>query len=100
MMKQKKMKSSTNLSSEDLSNLSIFKSVLSEAGSLRNQVTKQKIHELNFSKLMTQPKAPVKSTNNRRNILASLIDIKYGETTFDNKLIPTELPKASNPELK
>jgi hypothetical protein len=56
MMKQKKMKSSSNLSSEDLSNLTIFKSVVAEAGALRNHTTKVKIHELNFSKLMAGKK--------------------------------------------
>jgi hypothetical protein len=44
MMKQKKLKSSANLSSEDLSNLTIFKSVLSEAGALRNHLTKLKVN--------------------------------------------------------
>ncbi len=43
MMKQKKQKA-TNLSNEDLSNLAIFKTVLAEAGALRNHSTKQKLH--------------------------------------------------------
>jgi len=44
MMKQKKQKTSNNLSNEDLSNLAIFKSVLTEAGSLRNHNTKRQLH--------------------------------------------------------
>lgn len=36
-----------------------------------------------------QSKAPVKTTSIRRNILASLIDIKFGETTFGTKLVAT-----------
>ena len=44
MMKQKKQKSAANLSSEDLSNLAIFKTVLAEAGALRNHDTKRKLH--------------------------------------------------------
>jgi hypothetical protein len=40
VMKQKKTKSATNLSTEDISNLAIFKSVVTEAGALRNHATK------------------------------------------------------------
>lgn len=41
MMKNKKQK---GISNEDLSSLAIFKSVVAEAGALRNHVTKTKIH--------------------------------------------------------
>jgi uncharacterized protein (DUF4213/DUF364 family) len=44
MMKQKKQKTASNLSNEDLSNLAIFKTVLAEAGALRNHATKRKLH--------------------------------------------------------
>lgn len=43
-MKQKKKKAESNLSNEDLSNLAIFKTVLAEAGALRNHSTKRKLN--------------------------------------------------------
>lgn len=43
MMKQKKQKANS-LSTEDLSSLAIFKTVLAEAGALRNYATKRKLH--------------------------------------------------------
>lgn len=89
MMKQKKLKSSANLSTEDLSSLAIFKSVVSEAGSLRNHLTKQKIHQLNFSQLLAQPKPAPKPNSNRRAVLSSLVDIKVGEVTFDSRRVPS-----------
>jgi len=43
MMRQKKQ-TTTSLSSEDLSNLTIFKSVVAEAGALRNHNAKRKLN--------------------------------------------------------
>lgn len=87
MMKQKKMKSTSHLSSEDISSLTIFKSVVSEAGALRNQNTKLKLHELNFSKLMAKnkkdssvnPQKGKETGNTRRSVLSELMEMKIGE---------------------
>lgn len=54
MMKNKKAKSANNLSSEDISSLTIFKSVVAEAGSLRNHATKVKINMLKFSTIASK----------------------------------------------
>lgn len=51
-MKQKKQKAGTSLSSEDLSNLSIFKSVVAEAGALKNHQIRRQLHELSFSPIL------------------------------------------------
>ena len=44
MMKQRKQKNANNLSTEDISNLSVFKSVVTEAETLRNHIAKRKVH--------------------------------------------------------
>lgn len=79
MMKQKKLKN-TALSSEDISNLAIFKSVIAEAGSLRNHVTKLKVNQLKFSAVATAGKSAKVSQAPRREIITSLIDSKIGVT--------------------
>ena len=85
MMKQKKLKSSTSISSEDLSSLAIFKSVLSESGALRNHSTKLKLHEIKFSGL-DLPHPASTSQSNRRDILRSLVSTKIGGVGCRRKL--------------
>ena len=78
VMKQKKTKSATNLSTEDISNLAIFKSVVTEAGALRNHATKEKLQQLKFSIICADQK-PQKPASNRRQILSSLVDASIGQ---------------------
>lgn len=92
MMKQKKQKASNNLSTEDISNLAIFKSVVAEASALRHHQTKRKLHELSFSPILNPRPAPAKEPNTRREILNSLFDIKINSNNFTS--IQTSLLRA------
>ena len=75
MVKQKKHKSN-NLSTEDISNLAIFKTVLADAGALRNHTAKRKLHELAFSPLLAQPTQPKQQDNGRRDAMRALAEVK------------------------
>ena len=66
MMKKKKEKSANNLSSEDISNLGIFQSVVAEAGSLRNHATKVKINMLKFSTIASKQPPKTQTDTKRR----------------------------------
>jgi len=77
MMKQKKLKNSS-LSSEDISNLAIFKSVVAEAGALRNHATKFKINQLKFSAVVLGQNPSNYSEVSRRQIINTLVDYRIG----------------------
>ena len=81
----KKDKNFKTLSSEDISNLAIFKSIQAESGALRNQATKKKINELRFSNLLI-PKEQKPSGSNRRALLTSLVNAEIGIQKSYNKL--------------
>lgn len=83
MMKQKKQKSAANLSNEDLSNLAIFKTVLAEAGALRNHSTKRKLHELSFSPILLPTSRPSKEQGGRREVMRALAEVKIGSELQD-----------------
>lgn len=91
MMKQKQLKSSA-LSSEDISNLAIFKSVISEAGALRNHLTKLKVNQLKFSTVTSASESKKNPENSRRQILESLVDAKIGT-------VPKEFPSRRMEEI-
>lgn len=78
MVKQKKQKSNANLSNEDLSNLAIFKTVLNEAGALRNHAAKRKLHELAFSPILAPPTRPAHQDAGRREVMRALAEAKIG----------------------
>jgi hypothetical protein len=80
-MKQKKQKVGNSLSSEDLSNLSIFKSVVAEAGALKNHQIRRQLHELAFSPILAQKKNVISHENARREVLNGLAELKFGEST-------------------
>lgn len=90
-MKQKKQKSSNSLSSEDLSNLAIFKTVLADAGALRNHATKRKLHELSFSPLLAAKPQSKPEENGRREAMRALAEVKIGS---DISRIEFQLRKA------
>ena len=77
MMKHKRQKGLTN---EDLSSLAIFKSVVAEAGALRNHATKTKIHELSFAPLMEEPKKMSTQMQDRREVLRAMASLKIGDS--------------------
>ena len=83
IMKQKKLKSSTSLSTEDLSNLTIFKSVIAEAGALRNHATKEKVHQLKFSIVCSDLHKKAENGSNRRQVLNSLVDCQIGRNNVN-----------------
>ena len=79
-MRSKSNKKAVALSSEDVSSMAVFKSVLNEAGSLRNHACKRKIHELAFSPLLMERPKEKESNGGRRSMLESMINIKIGES--------------------
>jgi hypothetical protein len=91
MMKQKKQKSAASLSNEDISNLAIFKTVLADAGALRNHATKRKIHELAFSPLLTSKPIAKREDGGRREAMRALAEAKIGG---DLSMVESQLRKA------
>jgi hypothetical protein len=77
MIKQKKQKS-TALSTEDLSSLAIFKTVIADAGALRNHAAKRKLHELAFSPLLAARPHPKREDGGRREAMRALAEVKIG----------------------
>ena len=92
MMKHKKQRGLTN---EDLSSLAIFKSVVAEAGALRNHSTRTKIHELRFAPLLEEPKKKPAPVQDRREIMKAMANMKIGDSfaPIEEKLARVEFDR-------